>query len=76
VKIRSAFFTNRFIVVWQIPAKLRETGLGLNLARRYVEAIQGRLWVESAGKDRGSVFIVTLPYEPDRSVHEMRELGH
>lgn len=51
------------------------TGLGLNLARRYVEAMEGRLWVESAGTGFGSTFVVTLPYEPDRSVQNQGETG-
>ena len=40
------------------------TGLGLNLARRYMEAMGGSLWVESAGVELGSTFVVALPYEP------------
>ena len=40
------------------------TGLGLNLARRYAEAMGGKIWVESAGSGQGSTFIVALPYEP------------
>ncbi len=39
------------------------TGLGLNLARRYVEAMAGKLWVESEGEGKGSAFVVTLPIE-------------
>lgn len=45
------------------------TGLGLNLAKRYMEAMGGRLWVESPGTGQGSEFIVILPVgiSPQRS---------
>ena len=46
------------------------TGLGLNMARRYVEAMGGNLRVESDGLDLGSTFVVTLPYQPGRSVED------
>jgi signal transduction histidine kinase len=39
-------------------------GLGLTLARRFVEMHGGRLWVESE-VGRGSTFIVTLPVDTD-----------
>ncbi len=36
------------------------TGLGLALARRVVEAHQGRIWVESRGEGHGTTFCFTL----------------
>lgn len=38
-------------------------GIGLNLARRYVQEQGGRLWAESKGLGQGSVFYVLLPLE-------------
>jgi len=37
------------------------TGLGLYLAKTFVDAHHGRIWVKSEGKDRGSTFFVELP---------------
>ena len=37
------------------------TGLGLFLAKTFVEAQKGRVWAESKGQDKGSQFYVELP---------------
>jgi two-component system, chemotaxis family, sensor kinase Cph1 len=37
------------------------TGMGLAICRRAVELCRGKIWVESEGKGRGSVFFFTLP---------------
>lgn len=42
-------------------ANLLGTGLGLYLAKIFVEAHHGKIWVESLGKDKGSTFFVELP---------------
>lgn len=44
----------------------RGPGLGLAIARRYVEAHGGRLWAESPGRGKGSRFHVVLPLVADR----------
>jgi len=36
------------------------TGLGLYVARQMVEALKGRVWVESPGKGKGSIFFIEL----------------
>lgn len=37
------------------------SGLGLFIAKEYVEAHQGRIEAQSEGKDQGAVFTITLP---------------
>ena len=37
------------------------TGLGLYLAKIFIDAHKGRIWAESAGKNQGSQFFVELP---------------
>jgi signal transduction histidine kinase len=36
-------------------------GLGLYIARRFVEMHKGKIWVESEGREKGSTFYVELP---------------
>lgn len=37
------------------------TGYGLYSAKMVIEAHNGRVWAESAGKDKGSTFFIELP---------------
>jgi signal transduction histidine kinase len=41
--------------------RARGSGLGLSIAKGYVEAHGGRIWAESEGAGKGSAFHVVLP---------------
>ncbi len=43
----------------------RSTGLGLSIVKTLTEAMHGRVWAESAGKDQGSTFSVEFPKSRD-----------
>ncbi len=47
--------------------KYAGTGLGLSLARRFVELHGGAMWFDSNGKDRGTRFSLTLPRSGPRA---------
>ncbi|MBN1644059.1 MAG: hypothetical protein JW856_04510 [Dehalococcoidales bacterium] len=54
-----------FDAFYQIPnpmsGKPTGTGLGLSLAKRFIEQHGGRIWVESEGTGKGSRFHFTIP---------------
>jgi PAS domain S-box-containing protein len=45
----------------RLDPQVAGTGFGLSLARRIVESVGGRIWVESEGRGHGATFCFTLP---------------
>jgi len=43
------------------PTYIKGSGLGLSLAKKLVEAQQGKIWATSLGKGQGATFAFTLP---------------
>ena len=50
-----------FNIFTQLNSGCEGSGLGLALVKKIVSIYQGRIWVESAGKGKGSCFMFTLP---------------
>lgn len=42
------------------------TGLGLYIAQQFVSLHGGKIWAESAGKGKGSTFVIKLPFESNK----------
>ncbi|HUC01705.1 MAG TPA: HAMP domain-containing sensor histidine kinase [Candidatus Paceibacterota bacterium] len=46
-----------------IAKEIRGTGIGLYVARIFMEAQGGKIWVESEGPDKGATFSISLPLD-------------
>ncbi len=58
--LKKAF--GRFQKLSSIPTgKERSTGLGLALCKQLIELHQGKIWIESPGKNQGATVVVQLP---------------
>ena len=53
-----------------VKVNVDSTGYGLFIARMITEGHNGKIWVESPGKDQGSTFSVELPYLQNNLRHE------
>ena len=61
IGIEPAFRERVFGLFDKLDPRSEGTGVGLALAKRIVEVHGGRIWVESEGRGKGSMFCFTLP---------------
>lgn len=75
IGIPSGFLRQIFEPFRRASGASRQSGLGLGLAiaRRLVELHGGRIWAESEGVDRGSVFFVALPVASGSAMEDAAE---
>ncbi len=55
------FLFEEFIRDERVKREIRGSGLGLHVAKVFVEAHQGKIWMQSAGPGKGSVFAFSIP---------------
>lgn len=60
-KTLEKLFTPFFQAKSDIARKYPGTGLGLSICKGIIEAHGGKIWAESLGEEKGSVFTFTLP---------------
>jgi signal transduction histidine kinase len=61
VGIESRFSERIFGIFHKLDAQSEGTGIGLALVKRIIEVHGGRIWVESEGLGKGTMFCFTIP---------------
>ena len=70
IGIKPQYHENVFGLFDRLNQSIDGSGIGLALVKRIIEVHDGRVWVESDGKDKGATFYFTLP-----SGNETKGLG-
>ncbi|MEO1099903.1 MAG: ATP-binding protein, partial [Bacteroidota bacterium] len=61
IGIDPKFSKKVFDLFERLEPEIEGTGIGLAIVKRVIEVHQGKIWVESQGKGKGSTFLFTLP---------------
>ena len=70
VGIVSRYHENVFGLFNKLDHESEGTGIGLAIVRRIVEVHGGRIWVESEGKGKGSIFCFTIAKKGETPDHD------
>lgn len=57
----SPMLFEEFVRDERVKQEIRGTGIGLSIAKTFVEAHKGKVWAESPGEGKGSTFYVSIP---------------
>ncbi len=57
----SPLLFEEFIRDERVKQEIRGTGIGLSIAKTFVEAHNGKIWAESEGEGKGSTFSISIP---------------
>lgn len=60
IGIESKYHDKIFGLFNQLDQTIEGTGIGLTIVKRIIKTYNGRIWIESEGKDKGSSFCFTL----------------
>ena len=70
IGIESRYHENVFGLFNKLEQKGEGTGIGLAIVKRIIEIHGGRIWVESEGKGKGSIFCFTIPEKGEMPDHD------
>jgi signal transduction histidine kinase len=70
IGIEPRYHENVFGLFNKLEHESEGTGIGLAIVRRIVEVHDGRIWIESEGKGKGSIFCFTIAKKGDLPDHD------
>lgn len=69
IGIDPKYYENIFGLFNQLDPAIEGSGVGLAIVKRIIEAHDGRIWIESEGKEQGCTFCFTIPEKEADIIH-------